>query len=546
MHNDVDDNKVYDIAILGGGLAGLTLAKQVLDKRPETTIAILEKETFPVPDAAHKVGESTVEIGAHYLGEIIGLKKHLVDQQLPKFGLRFFLKEPGQTLAEGTEIGGSDFFPAPSYQCDRGRLENHLARVVADMGANLISGSTIRQVDFPDQEASTPESPAPYNIGYQHEKQDHALQARWLIDATGRMSFLKRKLDLDEPVEHNVNAVWFRFASQIQVDQWCDDPGWKSLTGKIPRRWLSTNHMMGAGYWVWIIPLATGSTSVGIVSDPRLHPLTEMNSFEKAIAWIERNEPICHAQLARHADKVQDFLAIKKLARNCRQVFSRDRWAITGVAGVFLDPFYSPGIDYIGIGNMMIAKLIEEDFAGRSIEQLAPTYQSIFMTLFQNNLLTYQDQYPLFGNPRIMSLKIVWDYALYWSFPALLFFHHKLTDPIFIQSLWKGIEELRAMNLRMQQFFRDWHESEAYPHVDAAFIDQKQVELLLQLNAELDEKLDDAALKTRFERNVNIIRDLMRETMDRVGVLTTDGENGFAQEPRPEPQLSKIFEALHL
>ena len=38
----------FDVVILGGGLAGLTLARQLLLKRPETRIAIVEKRSFPV------------------------------------------------------------------------------------------------------------------------------------------------------------------------------------------------------------------------------------------------------------------------------------------------------------------------------------------------------------------------------------------------------------------------------------------------------------------------------------------------------------------
>ncbi len=538
--------EVYDVAVLGGGLAGLTLAKQLLSRRPQTRIAILEKQTFPVCEAAHKVGESTVEIGAHYLSEVIGLKKHLVDHQLPKFGLRFFLKENGQSLAEGTEIGGSDFLPAPSYQVDRGRLENHLAEVVMEMGSTLITDAHISQVSFPTSSAESTAEPTPYEINYTQHTEEGSIESRWLIDATGRHSFLKRQLDIDEPLQHDVNAVWFRLASEIRIDEWCDDPDWRSLTGKVPRRWLSTNHLMGAGYWVWIIPLATGSTSIGIVSDPRLHSLSDMNSFEKAMAWLEQHEPICARQLSDHKGNVQDFLAIKRLARGCRRVFSADRWAITGVAGVFLDPFYSPGIDYIGIGNSMICKLIEDDFDGKPLEHLAPTFQSIFLTLFQNNLLTYQDQYPLFGNPRIMSLKIAWDYALYWSFPALLYFNDKLIDPPFIQSLSKGIEEMRAMNLQMQQFFRDWHASETHPHVDTAFVDQKQIDLLQMLNGELSERLDDASLRARFDRNVEIIRNLMIETIRRIGSNRPEIQSRLAEFPPVETRFERIFEALHL
>jgi len=186
------------------------------------------------------------------------------------------------------------------------------------------------------------------------------------------------------------------------------------------------------------------------------------------------------------------------LSRGTKQVFSPNRWGLTGEAAAFLDPFYSPGSDFIAIGNTMIAKLIEEDRAGRSIEQLAPTLQSVYLTLFQNNLLTYRDQYPLFGNPRIMALKFVWDYAIYWGFPALLYFNDKLTDVSFIQSLSKGIEEMRDMNLKMQDFFRAWYEIEKTGHSDPAFVDQNEIDVMTRMNKELIEKMDGPDLPSIF------------------------------------------------
>ena len=536
----MNDHQDYDVTILGGGLAGLTLARQLLMKRPETRIAILEKRRFPVSETTHKVGESTVEIGAHYFGEELQLKKHLTEEQLPKFGLRFFFKDPDQSLAEGTEVGGSHFFDAPSYQVDRGRLENHLAESVQSMGATLLSGSRFRSFELAG------DSGEGHRVVYNRGDGDESISSRWLVDASGRASFLKRRLGLSEDLRHDINAVWFRIDETIQIDRWCDDPDWKQLTGKIPRRWLSTNHLMGDGYWVWLIPLATGSTSIGIVADPRLHRLQEINSFEKAMAWLETNEPECADSIRPHQDKVQDFLAMKNLARGARQVYSADRWALTGEAGAFLDPFYSPGSDFIAIGNTMIGKLIEEDLAGRPIDRLAPALQSVFLTLFHNNLLTYRDQYPLFGNPRIMALKFVWDYAVYWGFPALLYFNGKLSDIGFIQSISGGVAEVRELNQSMQDFFRDWHESDPSPKPEAGFVDQSQIDLMTRMNSELREKLDTTSLRERFEENVQVLRDLKDEICDRVCATHPIEHRDSAPAFDGPTRLDSVFEVLNL
>jgi len=528
----------YDVTILGGGLAGLTLTRQLLMKHPSLRIAVCEKRTFPVKEATHKVGESTVEIGAHYFGEELQLKKHLTDDQLPKFGLRFFFKDAHQALDEGVEVGGSEFFTAPSYQVDRGRLENYLAEAAIKSGATIVSSVNVRDVDLDPQDYHT--------VVAEQAGQSRQLRSRWVVDASGRVSVLKRKLGLAEDLEHEINAVWFRVAAPIQIDGWSDNSEWKSLVGKVPRRWLSTNHLMGKGYWVWVIPLASGSTSIGIVADPRVHSLKEINSFEKAMAWLHEHEPDCANSLEPHRDLVQDFLAMKNMARGTRQVFSADRWGLVGEAAAFLDPFYSPGSDFIAIGNTMVTRLIDDDLSGKSIQHLAPTLQSVFLTLFHNNLLTYRDQYLLFGNPRIMALKFVWDYAVYWGFPALLYFNGKIADVGVIQSLGKGIEQIREMNLNMQQFFRDWYRVDPTVNAHSAFVDQSEIEIMTRLNAELREPLDDMALKARFRSNVELLRDLMREITSRVRQTQPDIVSECPHQQALENRLTRVFETLEI
>lgn len=534
----------FDVTILGGGLAALSLARQLLMKHADLRVAIVEKRNFPAPETTHKVGESTVEIGAHYFGEQLGLKKHLTDHQLPKFGLRFFFKDAFQDMAEGTEVGGSTFFAAPSYQVDRGRLENYLADTNVEMGATIFDGARIREVNLDSSDDGTRDTQ--HQVTFLKDGNQQRILSRWIVDASGRAAYLKRKLKLEEDLGHDINAAWFRIDAKIQIDAWCDDPGWQQQTGKIPRRWLSTNHLMGEGYWVWLIPLATGSTSIGIVADPDIHPLNTFNSFEKSINWLQEFEPECADAIEPYLGKMQDFLAMKKLSRGSRQVYSVDRWGLVGEAAAFLDPFYSPGSDFIAIGNQMVGKLIEQDLAGQSITHLAPTLQSVFLTLFQNNLLTYKDQYPLFGNPRIMAIKFVWDYAVYWGFPALLYFNDKLTDAGFIQSLSHGVEEIRDMNLKMQELFRNWYKNDPDVNAAPAFVDQSKIEIMTRMNRELTERLDDASLRERFQTNVDLIRELMFEICNRVQMAYPKIEMKIDLQAVGEEKLSPVFDMLNV
>jgi NADPH-dependent 2,4-dienoyl-CoA reductase/sulfur reductase-like enzyme len=71
-----------DLLIMGGGLAGLSLAIQLRRELPALSVRVLERNRHPVPEAAFKVGESTVEIGAHYFDTVLGLKQHLDECQI--------------------------------------------------------------------------------------------------------------------------------------------------------------------------------------------------------------------------------------------------------------------------------------------------------------------------------------------------------------------------------------------------------------------------------------------------------------------------------
>src|SRR5687767_10539004 len=118
----------YDVAILGGGLAGLSLAIQLKRQRPDTSVAVLEKREGPAPLAAFKVGESTVPAGAHYFAEVVGMKDHLKEQHLLKCRLRFFLPEGDNSdITKRFEFGPDRFPPHDNYQIDRGLFENELA-----------------------------------------------------------------------------------------------------------------------------------------------------------------------------------------------------------------------------------------------------------------------------------------------------------------------------------------------------------------------------------------------------------------------------------
>lgn len=205
-----------DVAILGGGLAGLTLAIQLKQRDPTITVTVLERRMHPVREAAFKVGESTVEIGAHYFADVLGFREHLETRQLRKFGFRFFFSEGREDLDRCTELGVSELLPTPSWQLDRGRFENFLGEQALALGVAFIDGAVVREIELGD----------PHRVTYQHAHATHQLVARWVVDAAGRASLLKRKLDLAQPNDHDANAVWWRVDGYIDPQSWSKDTDW--------------------------------------------------------------------------------------------------------------------------------------------------------------------------------------------------------------------------------------------------------------------------------------------------------------------------------
>ncbi len=496
-----------DIVILGGGLAGMTLALQIRSRHADARICVIERRTHPVPISAHKVGESTVEIGAHYLADVIGLREHLESCHLRKYGLRLFF-DAGSTsdLAQAGELGASHLLTLSSYQIDRGVLENHLAERLADEDIELIGGATVRAIELAESDDDQ------HQVRYRVDGETHTIHTRWVIDAMSRGSIIKRHLDLAEDNGHECSSVWFRIADRIDIGQWSESPEWQQRCNQLPR-WLSTNHLVGPGYWVWLIPLASGSTSIGIVFDNQLHDFNRLKTWEGTLDWLAEHQPMCRQAIEDSDGQLQDFLYLRNFSHGCKQVFSPRRWALTGEAGVFLDPFYSPGSDFIAISNTYITDLVCRDLAGEPFARRARLYERSFFSFYQSSLQLYRDQYPLFGHARAMSAKTIWDYAYYWAILALFVFSNRLTDTRLLVRNGVMLDQVRDLHAQMQSMFRHWAKEE--PEVDAAglFVNQSDLPLLVRLNRELAEVADDddARLDERLADNCRMLHALADE-----------------------------------
>jgi len=444
----------YDVAILGGGLAGLSMALQLKRQRPDTKVLVADKRAEPAPEAAFKVGESTVENGAYYYREILGMKDHLQEHQLRKLGLRFYYPAGDNSdLTKRVEFctpATPGDHPVWTHQIDRGRFENELFNRCVSHGADAYRGWRVTDVQLgAGQEDHT--------VTLTHEDEAVTVSARWVVDATGRHNLLRNKLELGTETGHHINAAWFRLSGGLDFEDWVKDKEWLDRESQLGIRSYATTHLVGQGYWVWLIRLASGPISIGLCADPRFHPFDQINTFDGMVSWLEKHEPQLAAEVNGRREQVEDFLVIEDFSYASSQIFSMDRWTLSGEAAGFIDALYSPGSDFIAYCNSFGGDLIKRELDGEDIEERLDFFNFFFFRLFDPTIWLYKDQYQFFGNAQVMLAKQMYDNTAYFATLAFLFVHDKMTQPEDLGDIVEIFETIIPLLGRMQDLYREWH-----------------------------------------------------------------------------------------
>ena len=493
-----------DVIIAGGGLAGLTLAHQLKQTKPELDILVLERNQFPVPEKVAKVGESTVEIGSRYLNHTLGLQEHFNERHLRKHGLRCFFGAPQDDFSQQDELGVSELFGIPTYQIDRGAIENQLHQSITSNGVQVLDGVSTKRVDL---------ASATKTVCVEGPNGEQEFTSPWVIDAAGRQALAKNALGLSKDNSHKGNALWFRVDRQIKLDEWSENQEWQGRVKQENTRWLSTNHLMGPGYWVWVIPLDNGATSIGIVMDDQAFSEGDFSTVDTTMDWLREHQPKC-ADALEGAD-VLDYVVINDYSHSCKQMFSDQGWGVTGESGVFADPFYSPGSDFIAFNNTFINDLVSDSFAGKDIRLKSRVYQAMNQSFFDSTLSLYEGEYGGFGDRRMMSLKLVWDYAYYWGVLSLLFFKEAMTDVALMRELTPVLSQAQSLNRAVQQGFRTRAQQRIVLPAQGLFMNQYKIPCLKHFNRVLED--DSLTVAQALPENVELLQRLSESVLDMLG-----------------------------
>ena len=419
-----------DVAIVGGGIAGTLLARQLRMRMPGLAITVFERGGA---GGSFKVGESTVEIAAHYLVRRQKLAQYLYENHLPKNGIRYFFDGPKRNypLTEMSELGTINLPFHAAFQLDRARLEADLVEMCRGEGIDVRIGARVTEIALGAGRKR-------HELTVVTKAGSEVVRPRWVIDAAGRQGTLARQLGLREAEpNHLIGSVWGRFEGLADVDQLGDE----TFHGRVRHttRGLSTIHFLNPGYWVWLIRLRGGITSVGVVGTPaRDRALRTPDGFR---AFLHEHRAL--REILADA-KAVDHGSMARIAYGTKRFLGHGRWALVGEGASASDPLYSPGLDFVALECDFITDVIAREADGEPAAALAQRidlYDRFLEFRHQAVMRLYRGLYGMIGSYELMRLKWDFDIASYHNLWVAPFMTDQHLNPDWLR------RQLRLRNL---------------------------------------------------------------------------------------------------
>lgn len=403
MADKGDGQHVYDVAIVGSGLAGTILGACLA--RNGADVVLIDPDTHP----KFTIGESTIPFTSMMLRLIaeryhVPELKHLATFEgvyanistqcgvKRNFGFLYHREGERQLPSERTQFRLSKILNTENHYF-RQDVDSWMLTVAVKYGAHIRQQQPVVDVGIDENRVTlTLASGA-------------KILAKFIVDASGYQSVLAEKLGLrEEPTRftHHSRTLFNHFVGVRPFD----DVG-RPDSG-FPTKWHEgTLHHLFPGGWMWVIPFdnhprATNPLcSVGIQLDPRMHPEPHCSPEEEFHRLLAKYPDI--AAQFHDARPVRSWVRTGRLQYSSRQTVGY-RWCLTSHAAGFIDPLFSRGMSNTmetvhALTHRLLDAIRDDDF---SLERFS------HMQDLEQGLLDFNDElcanaYTSFGDWRLWN-----------------------------------------------------------------------------------------------------------------------------------------------
>jgi flavin-dependent dehydrogenase len=310
-----------DVLVIGGGPAGSTAATLLTQRGYR--VALFEKDRHP----RFHIGESLLPANLPLL-ERLGVAEQVRAIGMRKWGAEFVSHWDGRRQDFRFAEAWNKSLPM-AYQVRRSVFDEILIRRAAQVGAEVIEGARVREVEIagdtlPDGAPS--EMPVRAQVQYE-DGRVQSWQARFLVDASGRDTFLANRLQVKRrDPKHNSAAIFGHFSGAQRYAG--------EREGHISIYWFDHG-------WFWFIPLSDGATSVGAVVWPYYLKCRRVPVRDFLLATIALCPPL--AQRLSGAQLINEVQATGNYSYHCTRSHGA-RYLLLGDAYAFIDPMFSSGV----------------------------------------------------------------------------------------------------------------------------------------------------------------------------------------------------------
>lgn len=302
-----------DVLVIGGGPAGTTIATLLVERGHR--VVVLEKEHYP----RFHLGESLLPANMPLLRRL-GVGDELEQIGTFKAGAEFVSPHHAHTQFFDFAYSWNKALPS-AYQVKRAEFDQMLLNNAARKGAKVYEGARATRVRFGDDDS--------IEVDVRHDDgTTRCWRPRFLVDASGRDTFLGKHFDIKERNPHHTSAaVYTHYRGALRLDG--------HHQGNIT--------IFGFEHgWFWFIPMRGDITSVGMVTWPYHMKSRAGRSLEQFFLDNVATVPVL-AERVKNAERVRPVEGTGNFSYSSRFNHGKN-FIMLGDAYAFIDPFFSSGV----------------------------------------------------------------------------------------------------------------------------------------------------------------------------------------------------------